>query len=216
MKGQEKIRQARVAIVGCGGLGCPVLLYLSAAGVGNIGITDFDEVSISNLPRQILFGNNDIGKKKVDVAESKIKALHPEINIVKHDAMLDEKNAEEILKQYDFVIDGCDNFMTRYVVNDVCVKIEKPLVYGSILGFEGQLATFNYRGSKNLRDLFPEPPDADDVPDCSENGVLATVTGIMGTMMANECIKLILGKNISSDKLILINCLDLKMSVLNY
>jgi adenylyltransferase/sulfurtransferase len=216
MKGQEKIRQAKVAIVGCGGLGCPVLLYLASAGVGNIGIIDFDEVSISNLHRQVLFGNNDVGRKKVEVAESKIKTLHPEANIIKHDVMLNEENAEEILKQYDLVIDGCDNFMTRYIVNDVCVKLGKPLVYGSILGFQGQLATFNYNGSKNLRDLFPEPPDSHDVPDCSENGVLATVTGIMGTMMANECVKLILGRNVAADKLILINCLDLKMNAVNY
>jgi adenylyltransferase/sulfurtransferase len=216
MKGQEKIRQAKVAIVGCGGLGCPALLYLASAGVGNIGIIDFDEVSTSNLPRQILFCSNDVGKKKVEVAENKIRALHPEVNIIKHDAMLDESNAEEILKQYDIVIDGCDNFMTRYIVNDACVKLGKSLVYGSILGFDGQLATFNYNGSKNLRDLFPEPPNPDEVPDCSENGVLATVTGIMGTMMANECVKVILGKNVSANKLTLINCLDLQMRILSY
>ncbi len=216
LSGQEKIRNAKVAIVGCGGLGCPTLLYLASSGIGTIGIIDFDTVNITNLHRQILFGNNDVGNKKIEVAEKKIKTLHPEVNIVKHEVMLNEKNAEEILSQYDIVIDGCDNFDTRYIVNDACVKLNKPLVYGSILGFEGQLAVFNYFGSKNLRDLFPEPPNAEDVPDCSENGVLATVPGILGTIMANECIKVILDKSSLSNKFTLINCMDLRMSVLNY
>ncbi len=216
LQGQEKIRNTKVAIVGCGGLGCPALLYLASAGIGTIGIVDFDTVSITNLHRQILFGNSDVGQNKIDVAEKKIKALHPEVNIIKHAVMIDEKNAEGILKNYDIIIDGCDNFATRYIVNDASVKLGKPLVYGSILGFEGQLAVFNLNGSKNLRDLFPEAPNAEDVPDCSENGVLATIPGIVATMMANECIKVVLDKSSMKNKFILINCKDLGISVLKF
>jgi molybdopterin/thiamine biosynthesis adenylyltransferase len=216
LTGQEKIRNSKVAIVGCGGLGCPALLYLASAGVGTISIIDFDTVSITNLHRQILFGNTDVGQKKIEVAEKKIKALHPEVNVIRHDVMLSEKNAEEILSQSDIIIDGCDNFLTRYIVNDVCVKLGKPLVYGSILGFEGQLAVFNNNGSKNLRDLFPEPPNSEDVPDCSENGVLATIPGIIGTMMANECVMVVLGNITLSNKLAILDCMNLNLSLLNY
>jgi len=216
LSGQEKIKNAKVAIIGCGGLGCPTLLYLASAGIGTIGIIDFDTVSITNLHRQVLFGNSDVGNKKTQIAKQKINSLHPEINIIIHDVMLDEKNAEEILGDYDIVIDGCDNFTTRYITNDACVKLNKPSVYGSILGFEGQVAVFNFNGSKNLRDIFPEPPNANDVPDCSENGVLATIPGIIGTMMANECIKVILDKNVSTNKFVVLNCLNLSLTVLNY
>jgi adenylyltransferase/sulfurtransferase len=215
-EGQLKIRKARIAIVGCGGLGCPTLLYLASAGVGAIGIIDFDTVSITNLHRQILFGNNDVGEKKINVAKRKISALHPEVEIIQHDVMIDDSNAEEIFREYDIVIDGCDNFQTRYIVNDACVKLGKPLVYGSILGFEGQLAVFNYLNSKNLRDLFPEPPNPEDVPDCSENGVLATVPGIVGTLLANECLKLILEKEVLQNKFCILNTMDMELAVLDY
>lgn len=214
--GQEKIRHAKVAVIGCGGLGCPVILYLASAGVGTIGLVDFDTISITNLHRQVLYGMNDVGKKKTAVASEKIKALHPETNVVIHDAMLDENNAESILSSYDIVIDGCDNFATRYVVNDACVKIGIPLVYGSILGFEGQVAVFNLNKSKNLRNLFPEPPNPEDVPDCSENGVLATIPAIVGTILANECLKILLGKSNLDNKFLLFNCLEPEMNVLQY
>jgi len=214
--GQEKLKAAKVAVVGCGGLGCPVLLYLASAGIGTIGIIDFDIVTVSNLHRQILFGNKDVGKKKTELAKTKINVMHPEVNIIIHDKMLKENNAEEILKNYDLVIDGCDNFETRYIVNDTCVKLQKPLVYGSILGFEGQLAVFNFEGGKNLRHLFPEPPNPEDVPDCSENGVLATVPGIIGTMMANETIKVIIGKSEMKNRLLLLNCLTSEHRILDY
>ncbi|MGZ4043964.1 MAG: HesA/MoeB/ThiF family protein [Bacteroidia bacterium] len=216
LSGQEKIRKAKVAIVGCGGLGCPVLLYLASAGVGTIGIIDFDTVNITNIHRQILYGNDDVEKKKVEVAKQRINTKHPEVTIIAHDIMLDHSNAEEIFSGYDIVIDGCDNFETRYIVNDTCIKLDKPLVYGSILGFEGQVAVFNLNRSKHLRDLFPEPPNPEDVPDCSENGVLATIPGIMGTIMANECLKVILDKCTLSDKFLLFNCLDMELSVLHY
>lgn len=215
-EGQENIRKAKVAIIGCGGLGCPTLLYLASAGVGTIGIIDFDTVGITNLHRQILFGMDDVGKKKTHVAKNKLSRMHPEVNLVIHDEMLKDSNAESILSEYDIVVDGCDNFLTRYIVNDSCVKLNKPLVYGSILSFEGQLAVFNLNGSKNLRDLFPEPPNEEDVPDCSDNGVLATIPGIIGTMLANECLKVILKKSTLENKLIIFNCLGLELSVLNY
>lgn len=216
LAGQEKIRNAKVAIVGCGGLGCPALLYLVAAGVGTIGIIDFDTVSITNLHRQILFGNNDIGKKKIDVACEKLNSMHPEVTIVKHDLLLNEENAELVFSNYDFVVDGCDNFMTRYIVNDACVKLNLPLVYGSILGYEGQISVFNYKGSKHLRDLFPEPPNSEDVPDCSENGVLATIPGIIGTMLANESLKVILDKEVLQNKFLLLNCLEMELIALEF
>lgn len=216
LPGQEKIRNAKIAIVGCGGLGCPALLYLASAGVGTIGIIDFDTVSITNLHRQILFGNKDVGKKKIEVAKQKINDLHPEVKIILHGVMIDESNVQSVFARYDIIIDGCDNFLTRYIVNDACVRLNKPLVYGSILNFEGQVAVFNLNGSQNLRDLFPEPPNSEDVPDCSENGVLATVPGIIGTMLANECLKIILKKSTMQNKFTLVNCLTLETSVLNY
>jgi molybdopterin-synthase adenylyltransferase len=216
MVGQEKLKNARVALVGCGGIGCPVLLYLASAGVGNIGIIDFDTVHITNIHRQILYGTTDVGRKKTEVAEQKIHALHPDINITIHDTMLDDNNANAIISEYDVVVDGSDNFLTRYIVNDACVELGKPLVYASILGFEGQLALFNYKGSKHLRDLFPEPPAPEEVPDCSENGVLATVPGTMGLLAANACIQVILGSSNAGNKLFILNCSELDLKVLNF
>lgn len=190
--GQVNLREAKVAIIGAGGLGCPISLYLNAVGVGTLGIIDFDKVEESNLHRQVLFSPEDVGRKKVDVVIEKLKAQNPETRLLGHPVKLDKENVNDILSAYDVVVDGCDNFATRYLVNDACVQLGKPLIYGSILGFEGQLATFNYKGSKNLKDLFPTIPDAKDVPSCSENGVLGTLPGIMGTLMAQEVVKVIL------------------------
>lgn len=194
INGQIKIKQSKVAVVGAGGLGCPVLQYLTSVGVGTIGIIDFDTVEISNLHRQVLYSEKDINKPKVEVAIGKLSAQNPFIKLIAHQTLLNEENAESILSEYDIIIDGCDNFLTRYIVNDTCVKLNKPLVYGSILGYEGQLAVFNFKGSKNLRDIFPEPPRSEDVPNCSENGVLGTVPAIIGSMMAQETIRVILEK----------------------
>ncbi len=206
INGQIKLKQAKVAVVGAGGLGCPVLQYLGAMGVGTIGVIDFDVVDESNLHRQVLYTSEDVGKKKVDVAIERVSKQNPFITLIKHDVLLDENNAMSIFKNYDIVIDGCDNFMTRYVVNDICVELKKPLVYGSILGYEGQLAVFNYNGSKNLRDIFPEAPNAEDVPSCSENGVLGVVPGIIGNMMAQEAVNVILGTPTLLNTLSLVNC----------
>ncbi len=207
--GQLTLKNAKIAVVGAGGLGCPVLQYLASCGVGTIGIIDFDIVDVSNLHRQILYSVNDLGAKKVDVAAKKIEQLNKECLIHKHDTLLNENNAQEIFKNYDLIIDGSDNFLTRYAVNDACVKLNIPLVYGSILGFEGQLAVFNFKGGKNLRDLFPESPNKEDVPDCSENGVLGSLPGVIGTMMANEALKIILSLPCLKNQLIVFDTKNL-------
>jgi adenylyltransferase/sulfurtransferase len=216
INGQIKIKQSKVAVIGAGGLGCPILQYLASVGVGTIGVIDFDTIEGSNLHRQTLYTPNDIGKPKAEIAIQKLSAQNPFVKLILHNNLLNEENAETILSQYDIIVDGCDNFLTRYIVNDVCVKSTKPLVYGSILGFEGQLATFNYKGSKNLRDIFPEPPNTEDVPNCSENGVLGTVPGIIGCMMAQETINVILESPVLINTLLLYNTKLMTSKKLNY
>lgn len=216
LNGQIALKKAKVAVVGAGGLGCPVLQYLASSGVGTIGIIDFDTVDVSNLHRQILYTAEDVGKKKAELAAQKIKEQNPFIETIVHDVLLDDANVEAVLKDYEIVIDGCDNFVTRYTVNDACVKLNKPLVYGSILGFEGQISVFNFKGSKNLRDIFPEPPNSEDVPSCSENGVLGTLPGVIGTMMAQEAIKLISEFQVSVNQLMIVNTLNWQVQKLNY
>ncbi len=192
INGQIKIKESKVAVIGAGGLGCPILQYLTSVGVGTIGIIDFDTIEISNLHRQTLYNDDEVGQAKAEIAVQKLSKQNPHVKLIAHTVLLNEENAEAILSQYDIIVDGCDNFITRYIVNDICVKLNKPLVYGSILNYEGQLAVFNYKGSKNLRDLFPEAPNSEDVPSCDENGVLGTVPGIIGLMMAQETIQVIL------------------------
>jgi len=194
IEGQFKIKRAKVLVIGAGGLGCPVLQYLGAAGVGTLGIIDFDKVEIHNLHRQILFSADDIGKPKAATAAQKINAVNPNVSCIVFNELLQESNAESLISKFDIVVDGSDNFLTRYLVNDVCVQLNKPLVYGSILKFEGQLAVFNYKGSKNLRDIYPEAPNPEDVPSCGENGVMGTVPGIIGVYMAGATIQIILDK----------------------
>lgn len=203
LKGQLKLKAGRVLVIGAGGLGCPVLQYLAGAGVGTIGIVDFDKVEIHNLHRQTLYTTEDIGKQKAPLAAQKLKAQNPHINLLVFDELLSEENAASLIEPFDVVIDGSDNFLTRYLVNDACVATGKPLVYGSILNFEGQLAVFNYRGSKNLRDLYPEPPGSEDVPSCSENGVLGIVPGMIGTMMCDLALKIILEQEVMVNTLLL-------------
>lgn len=216
VQGQLLLKQARVAVIGAGGLGCPVLQYLTAIGVGTLGIIDFDTVSASNLHRQILYTAADEGKKKAAVAKERLHLQNPHIAIEVHDAAIDQDNASAMLANYDVVIDGCDNFNTRYIVNDACVALGKPLVYGSILGYEGQVAVFNNNGSKHLRDIFPEAPNPEDVPDCSLNGVLGTVPGIIGTVMAQTAISVILGKPSFENMFVVINTLTLERTALQY
>lgn len=214
--GQVKLKQARVVVIGAGGLGCPIIQYLSACGIGTIGIVDFDTVEHSNLHRQVLYGPNDVGQKKADVAKERALTQNPDVKIEVYDCALNNDNAEFILQQFDLVIDGCDNFLTRYVVNDFCVELGKPLVYGSILDFQGQLAVFNHEGSKNLRDIFPEPPNAEDVPNCSDNGVLGVVPGIIGTLMANEALKCILEMEVLKNTFLIFDMKTLEITKLKF
>jgi adenylyltransferase/sulfurtransferase len=194
MEGQQKLKAARVLCVGTGGLGSPLALYLTAAGIGTLGLVDFDVVDASNLQRQIIHSTKDIGRKKLDSAEEKLKALNPAINIVKHDTMLSSANALEIIKDYDVVADGTDNFPTRYLVNDACVLLGKPNAYGSIFRFEGQASVFATETGPCYRCLYPEPPPPGLVPSCAEGGVLGILPGLVGVIQATEVIKLILGK----------------------
>ena len=194
VEGQQKLKAARVLCVGAGGLGSPLALYLAAAGVGILGMVDFDVVDASNLQRQIIHSTNDIGRKKLDSAEEKLLALNPALSLVKHETMLSSANALEILKDYDIVADGTDNFPTRYLVNDACVLLGKPNVYGSVFRFEGQASVFATRQGPCYRCLYPEPPPPGTVPSCAEGGVLGVVPGLIGIIQATETIALILGK----------------------
>lgn len=205
--GQEKLKNANVLVIGAGGLGCPILQYLATAGVGNIGIVDFDLIELHNLHRQILYSEKNIGQAKVITAKSALETLNPLVNFIAVEEKLTAENSERIIADFDIIVDGSDNFSTRYLVNDTCVKLEKTLVYGSILKFEGQLAVFNHKGSKNLRDLFPEPPNPEDVPNCSLNGVMGTLPGIIGTMMAHETLKLIMDLPALENELVIFNTL---------
>jgi adenylyltransferase/sulfurtransferase len=207
-EGQAKLKNAKVLVIGAGGLGCPVLQYIATAGVGTIGIVDFDKIEIHNLHRQILYTEDQVGLPKATTAKATVEKLNPLIEVFAFEEKLSIENASSIISQFDFVVDGSDNFSTRYLVNDTCVDLGKTLVYGSILGFEGQLAVFNHRGSKNLRDLFPEPPNPKDVPNCSFNGVLGTLPGMIGTMMAHETLKLILDLPTLSNELVLFKTLE--------
>lgn len=194
--GQDKLSAARVVVIGAGGLGCPALQYLAAAGVGTLGIVDFDVVELSNLQRQTLYNIQDIGKPKVWQAAEKLGMMNPDIHIVAHPLKLDNLNALDTLRQYDIVIDGTDNFATRYMVNDACILLNKPLVYGAIHKFSGQTGVFNCgepAQRTHYRDLFPHPPQPSTVPSCNEAGVLGVLPGIIGTLQAAECIKLITG-----------------------
>jgi len=194
MEGQQKLKAARVLCVGTGGLGSPLALYLTAAGIGTLGLVDFDVVDASNLQRQIIHSTKDIGRSKLDSAEEKLKALNPAIDIVKHNTMLSSANALDILKDYDIVADGTDNFPTRYLVNDACVLLGKPNAYGSIFRFEGQASVFAAEHGPCYRCLYPEPPPPGLVPSCAEGGVLGILPGLVGVIQATEVIKLILGK----------------------
>jgi len=208
-KGQLKLKQAKVLVIGAGGLGCPVLQYLGAAGVGEIGIIDFDVIDESNLQRQILFGVDDIGKSKSETAKLKLEAQNPLIKIVAYNFELTNANALELFEKYDIIVDGTDNFSTRYMVNDGCVLANRPLVYGAIHKFEGQVSVFNYKKGPTYRCLFPNPPELGVMPSCSEVGVLGVLPGIIGTQQANEVLKMILnvGK-VMSGELLIYNSLD--------
>jgi adenylyltransferase/sulfurtransferase len=217
---QIKLKTGSVLVIGAGGLGCPVLLYLAAAGVGRIGIVDFDAVQESNLQRQILFTAEDVFKNKAEAAKTRLSLLNSFIRIDAYPFQLTSSNALELLNGYDVVIDGSDNFPTRYLVNDACVLLNKPLVYGSVLEFEGQVAVFNVfqnnHHSANYRDLYSAPPPHDVVPNCETAGVLGVLPGIIGIIQANEAIKLLTGiGEVIADKLILIDSLSMDINTVS-
>ena len=193
MEGQLTLKAARVLCIGAGGLGSPVLLYLAAAGVGTLGLVDFDEVDFSNLHRQIIHGTPDVGRSKLDSARSRLNALNPEVEVVTYEMALSSENALGLFGDYDLVIDGTDNFPTRYLVNDACVIQGKPNIYGSIFRFEGQASVFATKDGPCYRCLYPEPPPPGLVPSCAEGGVLGILPGVIGTLQATEAIKVILG-----------------------
>src|SRR3954469_15276026 len=193
-EGQAELQQAKVLFIGAGGLGSPALLYLAAAGVGTIGIVDFDTVDLSNLQRQVVHGTKDVGRGKLESAQDRLRDINPEVDIELHQCRLSSENASEIVSKYDIVVDGSDNFATRYLSNDVCVFEQKPNVYGSVFRFEGQTTVFApHLGGPCYRCLFPEPPPPESVPNCAQAGVLGVLPGIIGMLQAIETIKLILG-----------------------
>jgi molybdopterin/thiamine biosynthesis adenylyltransferase/rhodanese-related sulfurtransferase len=211
MDGQLKLKAARVLLIGTGGLGAPLGLYLTAAGVGHIGLVDFDIVDFTNLQRQVTFGTSDVGKPKTEAAKARLSNLNPDVQIATYETKLTSENALELFKDYDIIVDGTDNFPTRYLVNDACILLGKPNVYGSIFRFEGQVTVFGLPDGPCYRCLYPEPPPPGLVPSCAEGGVLGVLPGIIGSLQALETIKLILGGGESlSGRLILFDAITLK------
>ncbi|RBQ28694.1 molybdopterin-synthase adenylyltransferase MoeB [Aliarcobacter vitoriensis] len=211
LEGQLKLKNSKVLVVGTGGLGAPVILYLAAAGVGTIGVIDFDIVDESNLQRQIIHTTKDIGRPKISSANDRIKGINPNVKVVSYNAKLTSQNSLAIIKDFDVVVDGTDNFQTRYLINDSCVILGKPFVYGSIFRFEGQISVFNAYGGPCYRCLYPEPPPVGLVPSCAEGGVIGVLPGIIGTIQANETIKLILGiGEVLKGRLLTFDALDMR------
>ncbi|NEP51756.1 MAG: molybdopterin-synthase adenylyltransferase MoeB [Moorea sp. SIO3C2] len=210
LDGQKRLKAASVLCIGSGGLGSPLLLYLAAAGIGNLGLVDFDVVDSSNLQRQVIHGTSWVGKPKIQSAKERILEINPHCQVDLYETLVNSENALEIMAPYDIIVDGTDNFPTRYLVNDACVLLNKPNVYGSIFRFEGQATVFNYEGGPNYRDLFPEPPPPGMVPSCAEGGVLGILPGIIGVIQATETVKIILGKGDTlSGRLLLYNSLNM-------
>ena len=214
--GQRKLKAARVLCVGAGGLGSPASLYLAAAGVGTLGLIDFDTVDVTNLQRQILYSTNDVGRRKLEAAAERLAGLNPDLNVETHETRLTSANALDLFRQYDVIVDGADNFPTRYLVNDACVLTGKPNAYGSIFRFEGQASVFATKGGPCYRCLYPEPPPPGLVPSCAEGGVLGVLPGLVGTIQATEAIKLILGAGRSlAGRLLLIDALTMEFRTVN-
>ncbi|NJL62212.1 MAG: molybdopterin-synthase adenylyltransferase MoeB [Methylacidiphilales bacterium] len=211
VEGQKRLKAASVLCIGTGGLGSPLLLYLAAAGIGRIGIVDFDVVDTSNLQRQVIHGTSWVGKPKIESAKNRILEINPYCQVDLYETRLSSENALDIIRPYDVVIDGTDNFPTRYLTNDACVLLNKPNIYGSIFRFEGQATVFNYEGGPNYRDLYPEPPPPGMVPSCAEGGVLGILPGIIGIIQATEAVKIVLGKGETlSGRLLLYDAMNMK------
>ena len=215
--GQHKLKAARVLVVGCGGLGCPVLQYLAAAGVGTLGLLDFDTVDDSNLQRQVLYATADVGRPKAVVAAEKLQAQNPFIELRTHQMLLSAANALALFADYDLVVDCSDNFATRYLVNDACVVLGKPLVFGAIFKFEGQVSVFNYQHGPTYRCLFPAPPAPGEAPSCAEIGVLGVLPGLIGTMQAAEALKIILEiGEVLSGSLLVVDALGMRFQTIRF
>jgi adenylyltransferase/sulfurtransferase len=215
ISGQRSLRRARVLLVGAGGLGSPAALYLAAAGVGTLGLVDFDTVDLSNLQRQVLYSTEDVGRPKLRAASDRLQGLNPNVRVVRHETAINSSNALEIFREYDIIVDGADNFPTRYLVNDACVLAGKPNVYGSIFRFDGQVSVFATKQGPCYRCLYPEPPPPGLVPSCAEGGVLGVLPGVVGTIQATEAIKLILGVGESLvGRLLLFDALQMKFRTL--
>lgn len=217
LEGQKKLAAAKILVIGAGGLGVPVLTYLNAMGVGKIGIVDNDTISITNLHRQVLYGHGDVGEPKVSTASEKLKAQNPENEHVVYNTFLNTANALEIIADYDIVVDASDNFPTRYLVNDACVILKKPFVYGALHGFEGQVSVFNYKNGPTYRCLFPQMPKEDEVPNCNEHGVLGIIPGIIGNLQALETVKVVaeIGE-VLSGKLLIFDGLQQSYQKINF
>ena len=211
VEGQKRLKAASVLCIGTGGLGSPLLLYLAAAGIGRLGIVDFDVVDHSNLQRQVIHGTSWVDKPKIESAKNRIHEINPFCQVDLYNTRVSSENALELIEPYDIVVDGTDNFPTRYLVNDACVLLNKPNVYGSIFRFEGQATVFNYQEGPNYRDLYPEPPPPGMVPSCAEGGVLGILPGIIGVIQATETVKIVLGQGTTlSGRLLLFNALEMK------
>ena len=215
-EGQLRLRNAKIMVIGAGGLGCPVLQYLCGAGVGHIGCLDFDQVELHNLHRQLLYTPAFVGRLKIEAARESLAAQRPWATLDFKNKKLTAANAKSLLFGYDLVVDGSDNFKTRYIVSDHCKALNIPVIYGSILGFEGQMAVFGHNGGKTLRDLFPGPPPPGNAPNCAENGVLATLPGIIGLLMAQEALKLVMGLPVLHNQFILFDTLHLQWRKLRF
>ena len=215
--GQARLHAARVLVVGAGGLGCPILQYLAAAGVGTLGLADADKVELTNLPRQILYGPDDVGHPKVDAAARALRRLNNLVHYTLHPVRVSLANVRELVAAYDVVVDGSDNFPTRYLLNDACVSLGRPLVSGAIYKFEGQVSVFNYQGGPTYRCLFPEPPSAAEAPDCNTTGVLNVLPGLVGTVQATETLKVLLGLGeVLSGRLWLLDTLSFQTRTLRF
>jgi len=211
VEGQEKLKNASVLIIGCGGLGSPLSIYLAAAGIGHLGLVDFDVVDFTNLQRQVAFGTSDVGRPKVEATQDRIASINPNVKVTTYRTKLSSENVQDIFREYDVIIDGTDNFPTRYLTNDVCVFLKKPNVYGSVFRFEGQASVFWGEKGPCYRCLYPEPPAPGMVPSCAEGGVLGILPGTIALIQASEAIKLILGKGEPLiGRLLLYNALDMK------
>lgn len=216
VEGQRKIMAARVLVIGAGGLGSPVIQYLAASGIGTIGVVDDDRVELHNLNRQVIHTEAQVGWPKVESAQHFVQAMNSTVQFIPIHTKITQHNALAIIANYDVVVDGSDNYGTRYLVNDACVKLGKPLVYGSILAYEGQMAVFNFNGSKHLRDIFPEPPQEDDLPDCDSRGVLGPLPGMMGAMMAMQVLKIITGLPIRINTLTIVDTYQEKTEQISF